>query len=79
MLTQHALERYMERSGSKHVHRALGRISSLVAQAVPIDKKRVYARGWIMRVDGGDVVTMYRPTNPRDMAKIFMVMQEKGV
>ncbi len=73
-LTQHALDRYMERSGSTKILKSLFKIESLVANAVQIGKNQFYAGGWIMKVVHGEVVTMYRPKYPSQLRKVYKAM-----
>jgi len=73
VLTQHALDRYMQRSGCRRVVKSLNRIERLAAKAIPIGKTQFYAEGWILRMVGGEIVTVHRP-NRSQMRKIYKAM-----
>lgn len=76
-LTQHALDRYMERTNCKNVLRGLNNIEHLLASAVRIGKNRVYASGLILKVHNGVVTTVYKPTHQRDFRQIYNAKNRK--
>lgn len=76
-ITQHALERFMERSGSKKMPRAIGQLFCLAESAVSIGNNRFYARGWIVVVLEGEVKTAYRPRTREQQEAIFRAMSAK--
>ena len=77
-MTQHAVDRFMERSGSKKPIRAIYKLFSLSEAAVPMGRNRYYTRGWIIVVVNGVVKTAYRPRTREEMDAIFRAA-EKGV
>ena len=66
-VTQHAIDRYMERLGSKKVYRAIDKIFTMSTCALPIGHNRYYTNGWIIVVVGGMVKTIYRPRTIEQM------------
>jgi len=69
-VTQHAIDRYLERAGSKKVHRAIGKIFTMSSRALNIGDNRYYSNGWILVVVDGLVKTVYRPTTREQMNSI---------
>lgn len=69
VLTQHALDRFMERAKSDRVLKSLNKIERLAARAIKIGPCRYYAGGWILIHDRGAIQTMFRPNN-RDKKRI---------
>lgn len=68
-VTQHALDRYMERSGVKGVQRALNKIMGHVEFAIPMGGHRFYSNGWVIVIKKRVVRTMYKPL-PKDFLAI---------
>jgi hypothetical protein len=69
-VTKHAIDRYMERLGSKKVHRAIGKIFTMSSRALNIGDNRYYSNGWIIVVVDGLVRTVYRPRTHEQMYAI---------
>ncbi len=74
VLTQHAIDRYMERSGTKKPMRSILKLFSLADSARPLGRGKFYARGWVLVMKGGRVKTVYRPTSRIDHQKIYEAM-----
>jgi len=70
-VTQHAIDRYLERAGGKKVQRATNTLFSLADSAIPIGNNRYYARGWIVVVKDGTVKTAYRPKTREQMDAVY--------
>lgn len=64
LICQHAIQRYMERSGQQCPRRAESTIAKWLRRAHPIDERGVmwYGGGWIFPVREGRVTTAMRPT-----------------
>jgi len=76
-VTQHALERYMQRSGATRVVKSLNKIERLASRAVRIGKTRFYADGWILKVVRGEIVTMFKPKYASDLRQIYKAVNHK--
>ncbi len=76
-VTQHAIKRYMERSGTTRPMRSALRLHYLMEHAVKLDADRYYAMGWIMVVVKGILRTVYRPRHRRDMEAIHRLAQRR--
>lgn len=69
-ITQHALDRFMERSGSNRVMRSLNKLSAVVDSAIPIGKNKLYWGGWIIVMVKGEVKTAYHPRTRKQMNQV---------
>lgn len=70
-ITQHAVDRYMERSGTKSPTRAMRKLFELAEQAIPIGHSRFYASGWIVVMKRGVLKTCYKPRTLSQTNSIF--------
>lgn len=70
-VTQHTLERYMQRSGTKKVNRSLERLFVLSQQAIHLEGNKYYWGGWIIVILDGEVKTVYKPRFKRDLDLIY--------
>jgi hypothetical protein len=78
-VTQHAIDRYMERTGAKKAQRATTTLFCLAESAIPIGKNRYYARGWIVVVKDGVVKTAYRPKTREQMDAVYCACSTKNL
>lgn len=76
-VTQHAIDRYMERTGAKKALRSTNTLFSLAESAVPLGKNRYYARGWIVVMVNGVVKTAYRPKTREQMEIVYNACSRK--
>lgn len=60
-VTQHALDRYMERSGCTNVNKAIKNLTDVGERGIPIGRQQFYAKGWIVVVRRFMVVTAFKP------------------
>ena len=74
-VTQHAIDRYMERLGSKKTLRAIDKIFTMTTCALPIGQNRYYTNGWIIVVVRGVVKTIYRPRTMEQMNAVNMACE----
>lgn len=70
-ITQHAIDRYMERSGSKAVMRTIRKLFDVVERGVPVNGGRFYHKGWIVVVRAGEIKTVYRPRTKAQMSAVY--------
>jgi hypothetical protein len=75
VISRHAIERFMERTGCKSETRARNRLVNLAANARPIKNGRHYARGFVLVIEGETVVTVYRPTELFSQAEVHALMK----
>lgn len=62
-VTQHAVDRFMERTGMKKPVKATEKVFRLAQSSIPIGKSLYYSQGWLMFVNKkGEVKTIYRPS-----------------
>jgi hypothetical protein len=76
-VTQHAIDRYLERTGGKKAHRATNTLFCLAESAIPIGNNRYYARGWIVVLKDGVVKTAYRPKTREQMDAVYRACSAK--
>lgn len=67
-VTQHAVDRFQERSGSKKPK--IERLFRLAEQSVPIGAGRRYSSGWIFVVKKNVVRTVYKPRKRHEFEAI---------
>jgi cytochrome oxidase Cu insertion factor (SCO1/SenC/PrrC family) len=64
-VTQHAVDRFMERTGNKKPLRAMQKVFRLAQSSIPIGpigKSLYFSQGWIMLINKRGIVnTIYRP------------------
>jgi hypothetical protein len=61
-VTQHAVDRFMERSTIKKGYAATQKVFKLAQSSMPIGKSLHFSRGWLMFINKyGVVKTIYRP------------------
>jgi len=60
-VTQHALERYMKRTGSQNIKQALNKMMHNAEVGTPIGGNRYYSRGVVYVVVDGEIKTAYKP------------------
>jgi len=70
-ITQHALDRYCERTGAKNIAKALSKIDCATQFLLRIDKNRYYSKttGFVLVIRKGVLKTIYKPY-PRDFSLI---------
>lgn len=61
-VTQHAVERFMERSGCQSAAQAGETLLKMASRALPWrrDKNQWHCSGWILVIDEGGVQTVFR-------------------
>lgn len=70
VLTQHAIERYMQRTGSKKIERVIRKLFNILDRSIRLDDEHFYFRGWIIVVSKGEIKTVYKPKYPDEFRKI---------
>jgi hypothetical protein len=70
-VTQHAIERYMERTGSKKMNRVVKKLLSASEAALAIGKNQYYHRGIIYVVVDGTVITTYKPKGKEQTDAVY--------
>lgn len=61
-VTQHAVNRFMERSTIRSSHSATQKVFRLAQSSIPIGKSLYFSKGWLMVINKKKVVkTIYRP------------------
>lgn len=60
-VTQHAVDRFMERTGSNKPVKALQKVFRLAESSIQVGKSLYYSQGWLMFIKCGEVKTIYRP------------------
>ena len=76
-ISQHALERYMIRTATKDVGKALKKIESCASNAVPIGNNQFYLRGVVYVVVAGEVKTAFKPHKKETQDRIFEAFNKK--
>ncbi len=74
-VTQHAVDRYMQRSGCKSLTASVNKLLERANKVIPIGKNRVYQGGWIVAIRRGAVVTCYKPRTPEQLGAVFRACQ----
>ena len=63
-VTQHAVDRFMERTGNKKPLRAMQKVFRIAQSSIPIGRSLHFSQGWLMFINKyGVVKTIYRPAN----------------
>lgn len=61
-VTQHAVDRFMERTGNKKPLRAMQKVFRLGQSSIPIGRSLYFSQGWVLCITSlGIVKTIYRP------------------
>jgi hypothetical protein len=76
-ISQHALERYMIRTATKDVKKALKKIDQCASNAVPIGNNEYYLRGVVYVVVEGEVKTAYKPHKKETQDRIFAAFNKR--
>jgi hypothetical protein len=75
-VTQHAVDRFMERTGNKKQVRAVQKVFRLAQSSIPIGRSLYFSQGWLMFINEyGDVKTIYRPANKWEHKAIATAME----
>lgn len=70
-ITQHALDRYFERSGCVKPVKAMNKLFSHSEHATPIGNHRYYNRGWIFVIVKGVIKTCYKPRTREQQQAVY--------
>lgn len=69
-VSQHALDRFLERSRIRTPNNALAILFRLAQRCEHLNGDRWHANGWILVISGDELVTVYRPQSPNDVRRI---------
>lgn len=69
-VTQHAVDRYLERSQGSKEQRAIAKLFAIADKAIPLGRGQFYADGWIIAVKSGEIRTVFRPRTPAQLAAV---------
>lgn len=70
-VTQHAVDRYTERSGCKSLEKSVNKLLERANSGIPIGRNRIYHGGWIVAIRKGVVKTVYRLRTPEQLESVF--------
>ncbi len=76
-VTQHAIDRYLERTKGKSEKRAINKLFGDFNGAASIGGNEYYANGFIVVIIKGEIRTVYRPRKPRQLAAINRYFERK--
>lgn len=69
-VSQHALDRYMERSGSRNVNKSLAFLFEAASSGAIQPNGRIEHKGWTLVVIDRDVKTVYRATKMENQSTL---------
>lgn len=69
-ISQHALDRFLERSRIRTPNNALAILFRLAQRCEHLNGDRWHANGWILVISGDELVTVYRPSATNDVRRI---------